>query len=62
MTLGPTADPAVKAKGDRSMPSKRGRSEDADGRAPQGPRDKVRTVLFEPQPPVMEAYILRHSV
>src|SRR3954471_3871127 len=30
MTLGPTAYPAAKLKGDRSMPSKRERSEDAD--------------------------------
>ena len=30
MTLGPTAYPAAKVKGDRSMPSKRERSEDAD--------------------------------
>ena len=61
-TLGPTAYPAVKAKGDRSMPSKRERPEDADGRVPQGPRDKVRTALFEPQSAGMQAYIPRHSV
>src|SRR5690349_17718237 len=61
-TLGPTADPAAKAKGNRSMPSKRERPEDADGRVPQGPRDKVRTALFEPQSPGMQAYIPRHSV
>ncbi len=60
-TLGPTAYPAVKAKGDRSMPSKRERPEDADGRVPQGPRDKVRTALLEPQSPGMQAYIPRHS-
>ena len=57
MTPGPTAYPAVKAKGDRSMPSKRERSEDADDPVPQGPRDTVRTELFEPQPPAMQAYI-----
>src|SRR5215210_241828 len=62
MTLGPTAYPAAKAKGDRSMPSKRERSEDADDPVPQGPRDTVRTGLFEPQPPTMQAYIPRHSV
>ena len=61
-TLGPTAYPAVKAKGDRSMPSKRERSEDADDPVPQGPRDTVRTGLFEPQSPAMQAYIPRHSV
>src|SRR4051812_21470201 len=39
------------------MPSKRERPEDADGGVPQGPRDKVRTALFEPQSPGMQAYI-----
>ena len=62
MTPGPTAYLAAKAKGDRSMPSKRERSEDADDPVPQGPRDTVRTELFEPQPPTMQAYIPRHSV
>ena len=62
MTPGPTAYPAAKAKGDRSMPSKRERSEDADDPVPQGPRDTVRTGLFEPQSPAMQAYIPRHSV
>jgi hypothetical protein len=62
MTLGPTAYLAAKAKGDRSMPSKRERSEDADDPVPQGPRDTVRTGLFEPQPPAMQLYIPRHSV
>ncbi len=61
-TLGPTAYPATKVKGDRSMPSKRERSEDAYDPVPQGPRDTVRTELFEPQPPAMQAYIPRHSV
>src|SRR3982751_3191316 len=54
MTLGPTAYLAAKAKGDCSMPSKRERSEDADDPVPQGPRDTVRTGLFEPQPPRSE--------
>ena len=62
MTLGPAAYPMVKARGDSSMPSKRERSEDAYGPVPQGPRDMVRTGLFEPQPPAMQAYIPRHSV
>src|SRR4051794_24659549 len=62
MTPGPTAYLAAKAKGDCSMPSKRERSEDADDPVPQGPRDTVRTELFEPQPPAMQAYIPRHSV
>ena len=62
MTLGPAAYPMVKVKGDSSMPSKRERSEDAYGRVPQGPRDMVRTGLFEPQPPAMQVNIPRHSV
>jgi group II intron reverse transcriptase/maturase len=62
MTLGPTAYPAVKAKGDSSMPIKRTWSEDAYGHGLQGPRDKVRAALLEPQPPAMQAYIPRHSV
>jgi len=62
MTLGPTAYPMVKAKRDSSMPSKRERSEDAYGPVPQGPRDMVRTGLFEPQPPAMQVNIPRHSV
>src|SRR4051812_2947116 len=62
MTPGPTAYLAAKAKGDCSMPSKRERSEDADDPVPQGPRDTVRTALFEPQSPAMQAYIPRHSV
>lgn len=61
-TLGPTAYLAAKAKGDSSMPTKRERPEDAHGRVPQGPRDRVRTALFEPQPPAMQADIPRHSV
>ena len=62
MTLGPTAYLAVKAKGDSSMPSKQTWSEDAYGRGLQGPRDRVRAALLEPQPPVMQMYIPRHSV
>jgi len=62
MTLGPTAYPMVKAKRDSSMPLKRERSEDAYGPVPQGPRDMVRTGLFESQPPAMQVNIPRHSV
>jgi retron-type reverse transcriptase len=61
MTLGPTAYPAAKAKRDSSMPIKRKWSEDAYGHVLQGPRDMVRAALLEPQPPVMQAYIPRHS-
>ncbi len=62
MTLGPTAYPMMKVKRDSSMPSKRERSEDAYGPVPQGPRDMVRTGLFEPQLPAMPVNIPRHSV
>ncbi len=61
-TSGSTAYPQAKAQRDRSMPVKRGRSEDAYGRAAQDPRDRGKTTLCEPQPPVMHASILRHSV
>jgi retron-type reverse transcriptase len=62
MTLGPTAYPAAKAKGDSSMPIKRKWSEDVYGHGLQGPCDMVRAVLPESQSPAMQAYIPRHSV
>ena len=58
-TSGSTAYPAAKAKRDRSMPLKRGRSEDADGRALRDPRDMVKARLLEPESPAMQAYIPR---
>jgi hypothetical protein len=58
-TSGSTAYLAAKAQGDGSMPLKRGRAEDAYGRAPQDPRDMVKATLLEPQSPAMEAYIPR---
>lgn len=50
-TLGSTADLAVKANRDTSMPSKRRRLEGAEGRAPQDPRDRAKAALPEPQSP-----------
>jgi len=47
-TSGSTAYLAAKAQGDGSMPLKRGRAEDAYGRAPQDPRDMVKATLREP--------------
>ena len=47
-TSGSTAYLAAKAQGDGSMPLKRGRAEDAYGRAPQGPREMVKATLLEP--------------
>ncbi len=41
------------------MPLKREASEDAYDVVPQDPRDMVRTALFEPQSPAMQAYIPR---
>jgi hypothetical protein len=58
-TSGSTANLMAKAKGDRSMPVKRGRSEDAYDLALQDPRDRVKAPLPEPQSPAMQAYILR---
>jgi hypothetical protein len=58
-TSGSTAYPAAKAKRDRSMPLKRGRSKDADGRASRDPRDMVKARLLEPESPEMQAYIPR---
>ena len=56
-TSGPTAYPAAKAKRDRSMPLKRGRSEDVYGRVSRDPRAMVTAKLPEPQPPAMQAHV-----
>ena len=53
MTRGATAYLAAKAKGDRSMPSKREPSEDVYGAVPQGPRAMARATLLEPEFPAM---------
>jgi hypothetical protein len=50
-TVGPTADPEAKARGDHSLPSKRGTPEGVDGAAPPGPHDTVKAGLLEPQSP-----------
>jgi len=47
-TSGSTADPAAKAKRDRSMPVKRGQSEDVYDGVPQDPRVMVTAELPEP--------------
>jgi hypothetical protein len=59
MTSGSTAYLAARAKGDRSMPLKRETTEDAEVVVLQDPRHMVNARLHEPEPPVMEAYILR---
>ena len=58
-TSGATANLAVKAKGDKSMLVKQGKSEDAYGLVLQAPRDTVKAKLLEPQSPAMKAYIPR---
>src|SRR5207247_5987863 len=58
-TLGPTAYLAAKAKGDNSMPSKRDEPGGAQASVPQGPRDRAKAALLEPQPPVMYSGVPR---
>ena len=44
----------AKARGDKSMPEKRGPLEGTEGVAPQDPRDKAKAGLPEPQSPAVE--------
>src|SRR2546426_1306874 len=44
----------AKAGGEKSMPEKRGSLEDVKGAAPQGPRDRAKATLPEPQSPAVE--------
>ena len=44
------------------MPEKRESSEGVYGVVPQGPRDKVKAGLLEPQTPEMERHIHRHGM
>jgi len=44
----------AKAGGEKSMPEKRGTLEDAEGAAPQDPRDKAKAGLPEPQSPAVK--------
>ena len=52
----------AKARGDKSMPEKRGSLEDAKGIAPQGPRDKAKAGLLEPQSPAVPTHTRRYGV
>src|SRR5258708_5867736 len=61
-TFGSTAYLAAKAKGDRSMPSKRGTPEDVYDVAPQDPHDKVKVGLLEPQSPAVYKRTPRYHV
>ena len=62
MTSGSTAYPRTKVQRDNSMPLKRERPEDAYGRVSQDPHAMVKTTLFEPQPPAMQAHVPCQSV
>ncbi len=59
---GSPADPAAKAKRDRSMPRTQEGSEGVYGLVLQDPRDRVRATLHEASSPGMHASILRHNV
>ena len=61
MLLGHRSYPNAKAHGDQSMIEKRETGELARPAVPQGPRDRVKVALLEPQPPGMELHILRHG-
>jgi hypothetical protein len=54
MFLGHRVYLKAKARGDKSMPEKRGTLEDAKGAAPQGPRDRAKAGLPEPQSPAVQ--------
>ena len=54
MFLGHRVNLKAKAGGEKSMPEKRGPLEDAKGAAPQGPRDRAKAGLPEPQSPAVK--------
>src|SRR5262249_46299076 len=60
--LGHRVNLKAKAGGDKSMPEKRGSLEDAKGAAPQGPRDRAKAGLPEPQSPAVEMHTRRYGV
>jgi hypothetical protein len=62
MLLGHRSDRMAKALGDKSMIEKRGTGEHARPVVLQGPRDRVKAGLLEPQTPMMEVHILRHGM
>src|SRR5262249_42882670 len=61
-SLGHRVNLKAKAGGDKSMPEKRGPLEDAKGAAPQGPRDRAKAGLPEPQSPAVEMHTRRYGV
>ena len=62
MLLGHPIDLKAKAGGEKSMPEKREVLEDAEGAVPQGPRDRAKAGLPEPQSPAVEVHTHCHSV
>jgi hypothetical protein len=62
MFLGHRVHLTAKARGEKSMPEKRGTLEDAKGAAPQGPRDRAKAGLPEPQSPAVEMHTRRYGV
>jgi hypothetical protein len=52
----------AKARGEKSMPEKREPLEDAKGAVPQGPRDRAKAGLPEPQSPAVETHTRRYGV
>jgi hypothetical protein len=59
--LGHRSHPTAKVSGDQSMIEKRETGEPARPVVPQGPRDKAKAGLLEPQIPAMETHIPRHG-
>lgn len=62
MLLGQLPYRMAKALRDKSMVVKQGPGEHARPDALQGPRDKVKAGLLEPQSPAMERHIPRHGM
>jgi hypothetical protein len=62
MSLGHRDYLRAKAGGDKSMPEERGSLEGAEGIAPQGPRDRAKAGLPEPQSPAVQMHTRRYGV
>src|SRR3954469_17040695 len=62
MLPGHRSDRMVKTSRDKSMVEKREAGEHARPVVPQGPRDRVKAGLLEPQTPEMERHIHRHGM
>jgi hypothetical protein len=62
MLPGHRSDRMVKTLRDKSMVEKREAGEHARPVVPQGPRDRVKAGLLEPQTPGMEPHIHRHGM